>query len=102
MSSESSPRLDILVNNAGCMVNERTETPDGIEANFATNTLGTYYLTKLLIPVLEKSENSRVVTVSSGGMYNCALDVSDLQSAKLKKFDGTMVYAQNKVRCVLS
>ena len=28
------------VNNAGCMVNEREVTDDGLEKNFATNTLG--------------------------------------------------------------
>lgn len=32
--------LDVLVNNAGCMVNERELTEDGLEKNFATNTLG--------------------------------------------------------------
>ena len=32
----------IQVNNAGCMVNERTVTSDGLEMNFATNTLGNF------------------------------------------------------------
>ena len=38
--------LHVLVNNAGCMVHERTLTPEGVEANFATNTLGTWALTE--------------------------------------------------------
>ena len=38
--------LHVLVNNAGCMVHERTSTPEGVEANFATNTLGTWALTQ--------------------------------------------------------
>ena len=34
--------LNVLINNAGCMVNQRTITEDGLEKNFATNTLGTH------------------------------------------------------------
>jgi len=43
------------------MVNERQETKEGVEINFATNTLGTFYLTTSLLDVLEKSKPSRVV-----------------------------------------
>ncbi len=53
--------LNILVNNAGCMVNTR-EVVEGLEVNFATNTLGTHILTKSLLPVIEKSEKPRVVS----------------------------------------
>ena len=49
--------LDVLVNNAGCMVNTREVTPDGIEKNFSTNTLGTYLLTEGLISLLLKSKS---------------------------------------------
>ena len=64
--------------------------------NFATNTLGTYLLTTGLLPLLEKSDQPRVVTVSSGGMLVQKLDVDDLQFQKMSKYDGTMAYAQNK------
>ncbi|XP_069495835.1 dehydrogenase/reductase SDR family member 12 [Ambystoma mexicanum] len=87
--------LNVLINNAGCMVNQREQTEDGLEKNFATNTLGMYILTTALIPVLEEAEDPRVVNVSSGGMLVQKLDVSDLQFEK-KNFDGTMAYAQNK------
>uniref|UniRef100_A0ABM5GL88 Dehydrogenase/reductase SDR family member 12 isoform X2 n=1 Tax=Pogona vitticeps TaxID=103695 RepID=A0ABM5GL88_9SAUR len=83
------------INNAGCMVNKRELTEDGLENNFATNTLGTYILTTLLLPLLGKEDDARVITVSSGGMLVQKLNVSDLQSEKTA-FDGTMVYAQNK------
>ncbi|XP_073518737.1 dehydrogenase/reductase SDR family member 12 [Phyllobates terribilis] len=88
-------RLHVLVNNAGCMVNNRAVTEDGIEKNFATNVLGTYILTKALLPALEKEDDARVVTVSSGGMLVQKLNVLDLQFEK-GTFDGTMAYAQNK------
>ncbi|XP_054978207.1 dehydrogenase/reductase SDR family member 12 isoform X3 [Sorex araneus] len=88
--------LNVLINNAGCMVNKREITEDGLEKNFATNTLGIYILTVALIPVLEKAQDPRVVTVSSGGMLVQKLSTLDLQWERAA-FDGTMVYAQNKM-----
>uniref|UniRef100_A0A2K5IZS9 Dehydrogenase/reductase 12 n=1 Tax=Colobus angolensis palliatus TaxID=336983 RepID=A0A2K5IZS9_COLAP len=87
-------KLHVLINNAGCMVNKRELTEDGLEKNFATNTLvntrSVYILTTGLIPVPEKEHDPRVITVSSGGMLVQKLNTDDLH------FDGTMVYAQNK------
>ena len=94
--TEKNESLNCLINNAGCMVNDRQVTAEGLEKNFATNTLGTYIITKALLPLLEKSEDPRVVVVSSGGMLTQKMDLSDLQCEKMSKFDGTMVYAQNK------
>ncbi|CAL8079768.1 unnamed protein product [Calicophoron daubneyi] len=89
--------LDILINNAGCMVNEFKLNPDGIEANFATNVLGTYILTEGLIPALGKSTDARVIVVSSGGMLTQKLDhANPVLVESTNHFDGTAVYAQNK------
>ncbi|XP_061698301.1 dehydrogenase/reductase SDR family member 12 [Syngnathoides biaculeatus] len=92
--------LHVLINNAGCMVNQRELTEEGLEKNFATNTLGTYILTTSLIPALKKSKDPRVVTVSSGGMLTQKLNVDDLQFEK-GAFEGTMAYAQNKRQQVI-
>ncbi|KAI7808917.1 dehydrogenase/reductase SDR family member 12, partial [Triplophysa rosa] len=92
--------LHVLINNAGCMVNQRELTEDGLEKNFATNTLGTYILTTALIPTLKKSQDPRVITVSSGGMLVQKLNVEDLQF-ETGSFDSTMVYAQNKRQQVI-
>lgn len=94
-SFTQSNNVHVLINNAGCMVNQRELTEEGIEKNFATNTLGTYILTTALIPALKTSEDPRVITVSSGGMLVQKLNVDDLQWEK-GPFDGTMAYAQNK------
>ncbi|VDM04788.1 unnamed protein product [Schistocephalus solidus] len=53
--ASSHPSLDSLINNAGCMVNERNLNADGLEVNFATNTLGTFVMTTSLLPLLKKS-----------------------------------------------
>lgn len=58
--------LDLLINNAGVMmVPSLNKTVDGFEQQFGTNHLGHFALTGRLLPTLLKTENSRVVTVSS-------------------------------------
>jgi len=61
--------LHVLLNNAGVMANPFTLTADGIESQFGTNHLGHFLLTKLLLPLLEKSAPSRVVSVSSAAAF---------------------------------
>ncbi|TNN09704.1 Dehydrogenase/reductase SDR family member 12 isoform 1 [Schistosoma japonicum] len=67
-ANNNDSRLDILINNAGCMINEYKTDENGIEANFATNTLGTYILTECLIPALKKSPDA--VALSMPSFYN--------------------------------
>ncbi len=61
------PKLDVLVNNAGVMWNPKTITKDGFESQFGINHLGHFALTGLLLPLLEATPGSRIVTVSSIG-----------------------------------
>ena len=58
--------LHLLINNAGVMIPPYTKTVDGFELQFGTNHLGHFALTGLLLDVILNTENSRVVTVSSG------------------------------------
>jgi dehydrogenase/reductase SDR family protein 12 len=88
-------RLDVLVNNAGVLLSEREISVDGFELSFATNLLGPFLLTGLLIPLLKASAPSRIVNVSSGGMYAQKLDAADLQFER-KPFNGVVAYAQAK------
>ncbi|KAJ3391968.1 hypothetical protein CcCBS67573_g07195 [Chytriomyces confervae] len=87
--------IHVLINNAGILPNERSETQEGLESTFATNTMGTYSLTTLLLPFLKKAETPRVVNVSSGGAFNKRLNVTDI-AAKNESFNGALVYAQTK------
>jgi NAD(P)-dependent dehydrogenase (short-subunit alcohol dehydrogenase family) len=88
-------RLDILVNNAGALTEDRRVSADGIELTFATNVLGPFLLTNLLLPVLERRASARVINVSSGGMYTQRIRVDDLQSEQ-GEFDGAKAYARTK------
>ena len=87
--------LDILVNNAGVLPPERTHTDEGFELTFATNVLGPFLLTALLVPSLERSAPARVINVSSGGMYTAKLDLDDLQ-LEGHDYSGNRFYAHTK------
>ena len=58
-------RLDLLINNAGVMGTPYRQTADGFELQMATNHLGHFALTGLLLDRILTTERSRVVTVSS-------------------------------------
>lgn len=88
-------RLDVLVHNAGVLPAQRTVTADGLELTFATNVAGPFLLTRLLLPPLRRSAPSRIVNVSSGGMYAHRVHVEDLQMER-EHFDGTVAYARTK------
>ena len=88
-------RLDVLVNNAGVMPAERRYTADGIELTFATNVVGPFLLTSLLLPALLAAARARVVTVSSGGMYTARIDADDPQLEQ-RPYDGPAFYAHAK------
>jgi NAD(P)-dependent dehydrogenase (short-subunit alcohol dehydrogenase family) len=61
----ASPHLDLLINNAGVMAIPFGLSDDGFELTFATNHLGHFALTGLLLERLLATPGSRVVTVSS-------------------------------------
>jgi NAD(P)-dependent dehydrogenase (short-subunit alcohol dehydrogenase family) len=58
-------RLDVLVHNAGVAKFRRELTPDGLGVTMATNHLGPFLLTNLLLDQLKQSAPARVVTVAS-------------------------------------
>jgi dehydrogenase/reductase SDR family member 12 len=89
------PTLHVLVNNAGVLSAERSLSVDGYELALATNVLGPFLLTGLLVPALETDPPSTVVNVSSGGMYTARLAVDDLQTER-HSYDGAAVYARHK------
>jgi NAD(P)-dependent dehydrogenase (short-subunit alcohol dehydrogenase family) len=88
-------RLDILVHNAGVLTPQREVSADDIEMTLATNVVGPFLLTGLLLPLLAASAPSRVINVSSGGMYTQKLAADDLQFEH-GNFDGTTAYARTR------
>jgi NAD(P)-dependent dehydrogenase (short-subunit alcohol dehydrogenase family) len=88
-------RVDVLVHNAGMLADRREESPDGHELTLATHVLGPLLLTCLLRPRLAAAGGSRVIFVSSGGMYGARLSVADTEWRE-RPFDGVAAYAEAK------
>jgi NAD(P)-dependent dehydrogenase (short-subunit alcohol dehydrogenase family) len=78
------PSLDLLINNAGVMAIRREVTEDGFERTLATNHLGHFALTGLLLGRMLDTPGSRVVTVSSNGhrMGDGVMHFEDLQLSR--------------------
>jgi NAD(P)-dependent dehydrogenase (short-subunit alcohol dehydrogenase family) len=94
-------RLDVLVNNAGIGTSEggggRMESRDGHELRFAVNYLAGYLLTRLLLPLLERSAPARIVNVSSAGQ--APIDFDDVMLER--RYDGVQAYCQSKLAQVM-
>lgn len=88
--------LDILINNAGVMIPPKSRTKDGFELQFGTNHLGHFALTGHLMPVLEKTQGSRVVTVSSIAHNPGVIDFEDLHGDR-KRYNKWGFYSQSKI-----
>ncbi len=89
-------QLDILVNNAGVMATPYQRTVDGFESQLATNHLGHFALTGLVLPLLLAAPAARVVTVSSLAHRQAAgIRFDDLQGEK--SYTPMRAYAQSKL-----
>lgn len=88
-------RLDVLIHNAGALNSERRLAPDGTEETVAAQVVGPFLLTTLLLDRLTESVPSRVLTMSSGGMYSTGLTVKGLQM-RAEDYRGTEQYARAK------
>ncbi len=93
--------LNVLVNNAGLVLSERRMTQDGFEATFATNHLGPFLLTNLLLKRLRESGRARVVNVASTAHSSArrGLDFDDLQSER--RYRPMAVYGRSKLANIL-
>lgn len=90
--------LDVLVNNAGVLARRRVLTKDGFELSFGVNYLGPFALTLLLLPLLERAPQGRIVMTSSVAHKWKDIDRADLNTEK--GYNRFLAYGRSKL-CVL-
>jgi NAD(P)-dependent dehydrogenase (short-subunit alcohol dehydrogenase family) len=90
--AETVDAVDVLVNNAGVMAVPFARSPDGFELQLATNHLGHFALTNLLLPRL----TDRVVVVSSNAHRRGRLDLDDLDWQR-RGYRPAAAYAASKL-----
>jgi NAD(P)-dependent dehydrogenase (short-subunit alcohol dehydrogenase family) len=98
LAAEPRP-LDLLVNNAGVMAPPRRLSADGFELQLATNHLGHFALTGLLIDRLLAAPAGRVVSVSSVLHKSGRIDFHDLQGTE--RYGRWRAYSQSKLANLL-
>jgi NAD(P)-dependent dehydrogenase (short-subunit alcohol dehydrogenase family) len=91
--------LDGLVNNAGTFTFWQILTPEGFETQWAVNHLAPFLLTHEMLPLLARSEDARVITVSSGSHYGAKLNWADIQLQE--RYHPLHAYKQTKLANVL-
>lgn len=93
--------IDVLVNNAG-IAGTGDLSPQGFDLTYATNHIGPFLLTKLLLPGLRASSQGRIVNVSSSAQFQVKrMDWSGLQRRTSPKRSGFSDYAITKLMNVL-
>jgi NAD(P)-dependent dehydrogenase (short-subunit alcohol dehydrogenase family) len=91
--------VDVLVNNAGALLMDRQVTKDGFEATFATNHLGYFLLTKVLLDAVKKGPAGRIVNVASEAHHRGSIRFDDLMSEKA--YAGWRAYSDSKLANIL-
>jgi NAD(P)-dependent dehydrogenase (short-subunit alcohol dehydrogenase family) len=88
-------QLHVLINNAGIAAAPLSYTVDGFEQQFATNFLGHFLLTKLLLPALRNAAPARVVSLTSGTHRASDIHFDDIQYQH-RPYDKWEAYGQSK------
>jgi len=88
--------LDVLVNNAGVMDIPAQRTADGFDLQTATNYLGPFVLTNLLLGHI----TDRVVSVTSQLHRRARLDLADIDW-RSRKYNAMRAYSESKLEIVL-
>jgi NAD(P)-dependent dehydrogenase (short-subunit alcohol dehydrogenase family) len=92
------PRLDVLINNAGVFLPARVLTEDGFETTHQINYLAHFLLTRLLLDRLQKSDQGRIINLSSSVYAAGHFDPRNLQGEQA--FSALGAYSASKL-CML-
>ena len=93
--------IDVLVNNAG-VAGTRRLSKDGFDITYATNHIGPFLLTNLLLPRLKESPQGRIVNVASNAHFTAKeMNWAGLERRTAPQRSGFKDYAQTKLMNVL-
>jgi len=91
-------RIDVLINNAGMVSTKRQMSIDGFELTFATNYLGPFLLTQLLLDRVNPA--GRIINVASRAHYRGMLDLDEVTDQRAR-YSSMAAYARSKLANVL-
>ncbi|EJD38699.1 NAD(P)-binding protein [Auricularia subglabra TFB-10046 SS5] len=99
LTNDEIPHIDVLINNAGVLATPFGKTVDGIEQQFATNHLGHFLLTSLLLLKLK----DRVISIASSGHRLGEPEFLEDYNYnwETRKYNAWLAYGQSKLANVL-
>lgn len=92
-------KLDLLINNAGIMMPPFSLSEDGFESQLAANYLGHFALTGLLLPLIAKTPNARVISLSSLAHKWGDIRFDDMNFKN--GYSDRRAYGQSKLACLM-
>jgi retinol dehydrogenase 14 len=92
-------RIDVLINNAGAKFDTFQQSADGIELTFATNYLGHFLLTALLLESLIRAKSARVITLGSGA--HAGADARGPWCLGPENYDRKLAYCKSKLANIM-
>lgn len=105
LKQEGASTLDLIINNGGVMMCPFALSPDGIESQFATNHIGHFLLTNILlrdslVTGNTKGDQARIINVSSLACEFDGFDLSDV-NFQTRPYNPIEAYVQSKLSNVL-
>ncbi len=97
--SKNHQQLHLLINNAGIMIPPFNKTEEGFESQMGVNHFAHFLLSGLLLPILESTEGSRVISLSSIAHKNAKINFENLNSEK--SYSKMEAYGQSKLACLM-
>jgi len=95
-------KIDVMLNNAAVMACPYTRTKDGLEMQFATNHVGHFLLTNLILPKIRAAgPGARIVNVSSSGHRYYGIRFDDVGFQNGEAYDQWQAYGQSKTANIL-
>ncbi len=67
-------QIDILINNAGVFKSPTSKNEEGLDIRLVVNYLAPYLLTNILLPILKKGEETRIINLSSAAQSPVSLE----------------------------
>jgi NAD(P)-dependent dehydrogenase (short-subunit alcohol dehydrogenase family) len=91
-------KITLLINNAGMVSTWHRSSTDGFELTFATNHLGPFLLTQLLLDRM--APDGRIINLASRAHYKGKLDLATVADPKAP-YNAQAAYAQSKLANVM-
>jgi NAD(P)-dependent dehydrogenase (short-subunit alcohol dehydrogenase family) len=92
-------KLDILINNAGAVFANFGLTSEGIERTISINHFNYFLLTRLLLDLLRRSHQARIINVASKSHFQGNIDFASFTSNQ--RYHLLKAYAQSKLANML-